>query len=223
MDVLCPEYPSYGIYTKKDDSLTMDEAMLQDARTVLRYCHEQLRYKYENIILVGRSLGTGIVTRLASDFSVRGAVLISAFTAVRDVAKRIAGNMLSKFVPDVFRSIDYVPHARCPLLFIHGEDDAMIPPEMSVMLYAKTNQPKALRLNQFMTHNQFRIESDVFTPMHAFMVGNLELKAYLMPKVKKGSKVEVSLLESQVLQLRKYADNKHDDTEESSSPGGEIL
>jgi len=181
MNVLCPEYPTYGIYTKKDDSLEMDEAIMQDARTVLKYCQTKLHFPLENIILVGRSLGTGVIAQLASEFRVGGSVLVSPYTAVRDVAQNLVGSLLGRVVSDVFRSIDYVDQIKSPVLYIHGEADALIPPTMSVELYDKTKAAKMLTINEEMTHNQFRMESDMFMPMHTFMVEKLNLSHHLYP------------------------------------------
>ncbi len=179
MNVLCPEYPSYGIYKRKDESLRMDEAILEDARRVLKFCKDNMRFKYENIILIGRSLGTGVATQLACEFNVRGIILISPFTSIRNVAKCLVGNILSKVVPDVFRTIDYIDQVQCPTLLIHGEQDALIPHSMSEELYAKATKQKTLRLNKEMTHNQFKIERDVFDPIQNFMMEKLDLSSHI--------------------------------------------
>jgi len=183
MNVLCPEYPTYGIYKKKDPSLTMDEAILQDARVVIEYCHRRLRFDYQNIILIGRSLGSSVATKLANQFNVRGLVLISPFTSIRKAAEKIAGTFLAKAIPDIFKSIEYIEHVKSPVLFIHGRQDTLIPYEMAIELYEKTKKPKFLKINDRMTHNQFRIESDVFTPIQGFMIDQLDLESYLLPSI----------------------------------------
>jgi pimeloyl-ACP methyl ester carboxylesterase len=179
MNVLCPEYPTYGIYKKKDDGMRMDKAILEDARSVLKYAHTQLRFKYENIILIGRSLGSGVAVKLATEFNVKGMVLISPYTSIRCIAKTVAGNLLSKLVPNAFRSIDYINHIKCPALFIHGVQDSLIPHGMSIELYNKAPGPKVLKINDSMTHNQFKLESDIFTPIQSFMREKLTLKSYI--------------------------------------------
>lgn len=183
MNVICAEYPSYGIYKEKDDSLSMEEAMINDAKKVLKYCKSHLGYQYENIILIGRSLGTGVAVQVANDYKVRGVVMISPFTSIRGVGKFLVGNVLSMVVPDVFRSIDYIQHIKCPVLYIHGEEDGLIPYSMSVELYQKTPTAKAIKINEQMSHNQFRTESDVFSPIHGFMVDKLGLKPHLSMKL----------------------------------------
>jgi len=223
MDILCPEYPTYGMYNKKDDSLTLDEAIIHDARTVIKYCHEKLRYKYENIILVGRSLGTGVAVRMATEFNVRGTVLISPYTCVRDVAKHMVGNMLAKFVPDVFRSIDYISKVKSPVLFIHGEDDTLIPLDMSVKLHAKTRTPKTLKVNRFMSHNQFRIESDMLTPIHMFMIGHLDLRTHLFPPVPRTLRDKMRLETRGSSAKKSVTSSKQGETEATTSQEGQDL
>lgn len=179
MNVLCPEYPSYGIYTQKDDSLTMDEAIMEDAKQVLKYAQTKLNYNIENIILVGRSLGTGVVAQLASEYKIKGSILISPYTTIREVAQNMVGSFLAMVVPDAFRSIDYVDMIRSPILFIHGEADALIPPAMSIRLHDRVRSPKSLVINAEMTHNQFRMETDLFNPINTFMLEKLDLRSHL--------------------------------------------
>jgi len=196
MNVICPEYPTYGTYKKKDPTLTMEEAILQDARVVIEYCHKVLRYEYKNIILIGRSLGSSVATKMACQFHIRGLVLISPFTSIRKAAEKIAGNILAKAIPNIFRSIEYIEHVKAPVLFIHGRQDTLIPYQMAIELYDKTRKPKFLKINDRMTHNQFKIESDVFTPIQAFMVDQLDLGSYLLPSTEdEGEEDEMTITE----------------------------
>jgi hypothetical protein len=46
----------------------------------------------------GRSMGSGPACLLASKYQLRGLMLISAFTSLRDVAKNFVGSVISKIV-----------------------------------------------------------------------------------------------------------------------------
>jgi len=194
MDILCPEYPTYGVYTKRhDDDQTLDEAILQDACTTINFCTQVLRFKCENIILMGRSLGTGVAVQLATKYNVKGVVLISPFTSIRAAATHLAGNILSKIMPNVFRSIDFIDQVQSPLLFIHGEKDALIPHQMSTQLYQKaTVREKSIKINKLMTHNHMKLERDIFLPLEKFMIEVLDLKLHLMSTLSK-SRLRLSL------------------------------
>ena len=116
MDVLCPEYPGYGIY-QKNSSLPIDEVITEDARTIMKFCHEKMRYEYRDIILIGRSIGTGVAVQIATEFEVRGTVLISAFTSIKDVGKHLVGSFLAKMAPDVYRNIDCIHNIKMSCSF----------------------------------------------------------------------------------------------------------
>ena len=181
MNVICPEYPTYGIYKERDVSMGMEEAMLNDARRVMEYCNKTMRYKYENVILIGRSMGSGVAVRLATEFRVKGVMLISPFTSIREVAKLYVGNLIAKMVPDIFKSIDYVSQIKDPLLFIHGREDKLVPYEMSLSLSAKvTEAKKKVFVSKLMTHNRFKLDRDLFQPIQKFMVKEMGLRAHFL-------------------------------------------
>jgi hypothetical protein len=180
MNVLCPEYPTYGIYKNRNTAVSMEEALIEDATKVIKYAHQELKYPYENIILVGRSLGTGIAIRMGTEFKLRGVIVVSAYTGIRDVAKKLVGKVLAKVVPNILRSIDIVDQLKCPILYIHGARDTLILPEMSKKLYEKTTTPKELKICPNMTHNEFKYEPDFFSPIEEFMLNKLSLAQYIL-------------------------------------------
>ena len=57
------EYPSYGVYSYKKPS---EKIFFEDSLLVYDYCVNKLKFKPENIIIFGRSIGSGISTYLAS-------------------------------------------------------------------------------------------------------------------------------------------------------------
>ena len=131
----------------------MEEAIFNDANSVLKFANEKLNYPMENIILIGRSLGSGIATKIASEYKIKGLILISAYTSIREAAKYKVGGLLSKFVGNMFRTIDIIDKVECPILFIHGSRDDVIPCNMSIELHKKATAPKELKLNPTMSHN----------------------------------------------------------------------
>jgi len=205
MDILCPEYPTYGVYKNRSGEQSLDQAILKDARATMDFCTQVLRFKPENIILMGRSLGTGVAVQLATQYNVRGVVLVSPFTSIRAVAKNLVGKLLSKIMPNVFRSIDKIDQIQSPILFIHGEKDALIPPEMSKKLYSKAKGPKSIKVNKFMTHNQIKLERDIFQPLEKFMVEVLDLEVHLEPFLK--TKLRASLYSRLSIQSRQSQDS----------------
>lgn len=80
-----------------------------------------------SIMLLGRSIGTGPATFLASQNPVSTLVLIAPFTSVRDLAKDVSGKLLQYIVSDRFRNIDLISSVKCPTFIVHGQKDTLVP------------------------------------------------------------------------------------------------
>mmetsp|Transcript_3736 Transcript_3736/g.3167 ORF Transcript_3736/g.3167 Transcript_3736/m.3167 type:complete len:229 (-) Transcript_3736:136-822(-) len=134
INIICQEYPKYGIYAKKDKSKDMPNAIMEDARTVIKYATTELGYDMNKIILFGRSIGSGIAVRMATEFDIRGLVLVSAYTSIRDIVKHKLSVLLSCCVSNMLRSKEHIDKVKCPILLIHGAKDDLIPSKMSEAL-----------------------------------------------------------------------------------------
>lgn len=116
------EYPSYGIYRGSPS----EERILEDAEAVYRFVREELRVSASDIVLVGRSLGSGPAVHLASEHEVFGMVLVSAFTSIADVATDKFSPLLSWIVRQRFNNLAKIARVRCPVSFVHGLKDQMV-------------------------------------------------------------------------------------------------
>lgn len=131
MRVLAPEYPSYGVYR---DSSSSSEQILTDAEKIYSYLTKVLGYQEKNIILIGRSIGTGPATHLASRKSPGALVLLSAFTSIQAVIGNFAG-FLKLLVKERFDNLRNFQKVTCPTLLIHGIRDKLISYEHSLKLH----------------------------------------------------------------------------------------
>jgi len=125
------EYQGYGI-SKGSPSADL---INQDVRLVYDFFVKYLNVKPENIICFGRSIGTGVATKLVYDLNKEGTIigaliLQSAYLSIRHIAKNIFG-FFGNFSPKVFDNEYYIQNVLVPILFIHGERDTLIPPEHS--------------------------------------------------------------------------------------------
>ncbi|EGR30556.1 hypothetical protein IMG5_129420 [Ichthyophthirius multifiliis] len=157
-NILLTEYGGYGLYQQTDSSVKQIE---YDSEIVLIYINEVLKTPKQNIILLGRSMGSGPACLLASKYQVRGLMLISAFTSLRDVAKKFVGSFISKIVQNGFQNIDLIDKILCPILIIHGKNDKLVPVKHAHYLADKVNN----RVTQFyqnnMTHNDYDFDKDI--------------------------------------------------------------
>ena len=70
-NILCIEYPGYGVYVETDGLNSKQQRSKQiqkDAETVYRFVRDKCGVKESNIIIMGRSIGSGPACHLASKF-----------------------------------------------------------------------------------------------------------------------------------------------------------
>lgn len=74
-------------------------------------------------------MGSGPTSYLASIKNPNSLLLMSPYTSIRDAAKALFGwaSFLSVIVYEKFRNIDTIKRARCPVFFLHGQKDTLVP------------------------------------------------------------------------------------------------
>ena len=108
---------------------------MNDAETIYQYLTETLKIKSHNIIIFGRSIGTGPATWLAANKNPGLLILMSAFTSIRKVVKHIAGSFAQYIIKERFKNINTIKEVKCPVFFVHGKKDTLIPPKHSQQLF----------------------------------------------------------------------------------------
>ena len=133
MHVMAVEYPGYGLYKGSGPN---EEMIREDAESIYDYLTTIIGVKEQDIIIFGRSMGSGPTSYLGSQRNPHCILLMSAFTSIKDAAKNIFGwaGFLSAVVYERFRNIDYIANAKCPCFFLHGIKDTLIPYTHSVEL-----------------------------------------------------------------------------------------
>ncbi|WP_289062764.1 alpha/beta hydrolase [uncultured Zobellia sp.] len=125
------DYRTYGKSTGK----VSEAALYKDAQ--LFYDYAKQRYQEKEIILYGRSFGTGIATWLASENEPEKLVLESPFYSAVALGKHrfpfLPIDWLSNFR---FPSNEYIKQVECPIYIFHGKEDTVIPYESAEKLFA---------------------------------------------------------------------------------------
>lgn len=107
----------------------------------------------DRIVLLGRSLGSGIATELAVRHPCRRLVLVSPYTSMVDMGKLIAGPLANFAVADRYDNLAKIRRVRCPVVILHGTRDEVIPVEMGRKL-AATAGAKLIEVPEA-SHNEF--------------------------------------------------------------------
>jgi pimeloyl-ACP methyl ester carboxylesterase len=130
--VLVPEYRGYGT----NPGSPSETGLYADGRAALGWLVAQ-GVPERQIVLVGNSLGSGVATQLASERKVRALVLVSAFSALPDIAaEKFWWLPVRSLVKDRFDNIGKLAKISPPVLIIHGLADTMIPPDHAERLAA---------------------------------------------------------------------------------------
>lgn len=118
-----------------------------DARAAL--AHLQLRYgvRPETTLYLGVSLGAAVAIRLAAESAPPlGMALVAPFASLRDMAriwypKLTLGGWL---IGNRYNSQALVAGINCPLLILHGAEDALVPAWQGRWLYDAARAPKEM-------------------------------------------------------------------------------
>lgn len=121
-DVFVMDYRTYG----KSVGQLSEQALYSDAQ----FCYDYLKEHYDenNIIVFGRSLGSGIATQLTSKNKPKQLILETPYYSIADVAKHKfplfpIGRMLKYQLP----SYQYIQKVTCPIFIFHGTKDYVVP------------------------------------------------------------------------------------------------
>jgi fermentation-respiration switch protein FrsA (DUF1100 family) len=153
-NVLALDYRGYG---GSEGSPTLAGVQL-DIDAAMQALVRRADVDARRIIVFGQSLGAALavhyVARSAHRSSLRAVVLDSPFSDYRLIAReKLAGFFLTwplQWLPNLTVQNDYSPAASIealspiPVLFIHGEQDAVVPLHHSRRLYERAGQPKEL-------------------------------------------------------------------------------
>lgn len=177
------EYPGYGLYIGEPSA----DKILRDAETVFDYLQYQIGVPPDDILLFGRSIGSGPATHLASRRNVGALILMSPYTSIKAVAREIAGAVGSLVVADRFRNIDAIRKVYSPTYFIHGQKDRLIPFSHTVELMNNCGGICGMNLPENMTHDDYLLEEHLTKPIAKFLSKcefeiNMGKKFYEIPR-----------------------------------------
>lgn len=143
-NVFAYDYRGYGLSEGKPS----EQNSYEDAEIAHNYLTNNLKIPPEKIIIHGRSLGAAVSIDLASQQKCGGLISESSFVTAFRVLTRYP---IYPF--DKFQNLYKIEKVNCPVLFIHGKRDEIIPFWHSEILFSKANEPKFFYAINEANHN----------------------------------------------------------------------
>lgn len=116
-------HPGYG----KSEGIPSEKGLYQNALDVYDHVIKEYKLQPENIIVVGRSLGSSVAAYLAANRNISGLVLITPFDSIENIAaqqyKLFPVKILLKHK---FPTIENIVNVNSPILMLAAEEDEII-------------------------------------------------------------------------------------------------
>jgi abhydrolase domain-containing protein 17 len=134
VNIIAYEYPGYsfaafdaaGNYRPPSEG-----GVYAHAHAAYTWATQQQQIQPEDIIIYGRSLGSGAATELASTVASGGLILQSPIAS----AIRVVARQPFTLPMDIFANIDKIHRVRAPTLIVHGDQDEVVPFRHGNMLF----------------------------------------------------------------------------------------
>jgi uncharacterized protein len=122
LDLVMMDYRGYG---KSTGRIGSEAELHADVRAV--WDSVAARYAGQRVVLLGRSLGTGLAARLASELQPDLTVLVTPYLSLQALADEHYPWVPSPILRYPMLSHDWLARVRTPVMLLHGDADALIP------------------------------------------------------------------------------------------------
>jgi uncharacterized protein len=147
---LLVNYRGYGLSSGRPS----EAALYGDALAIYDRAVQRPDIDGHHVIVIGRSLGTGVATYVASRRQVAGVVLVSPYDSMVRVAHGVYPFLpVGLLLRHRFESDQRAPSIHAPLLALAAEQDTLIPLERSRRLVEKWAGPSRLQVLAGVDHN----------------------------------------------------------------------
>lgn len=127
------EYEGYSIYPGS----TSTEVLKRDSLCVYQYVTQKLGFRRQNIIVMGRSIGTGVALELMRTVNPGALVLISPFASIKSLAREFVGFLGELIAKEAFDNRANIEMVACPTFLLHGKKDSTISFENTIELASR--------------------------------------------------------------------------------------
>ena len=144
------DYRGYG----RSEGAPEEQGILADGYAAQQWLTKRSGLRPDELVLMGRSLGGGVVVDLASKSGARGLVLQNTFTSVPDAAAYLyPWAPVRWLMKNRYDSLSKINNYSGPLLISHGTADTLVPIALSRRLYEAASGRKEFYVIEGGDHN----------------------------------------------------------------------
>ncbi len=147
VDVILAEYRGYG----KSEGNISEDGLYKDAEAWLSFALKD--YKQNDIFLLGRSIGSVATVNVAQDKNLAGVILVTPLSNAKDMTKVINLPILGSLVARKLDNMSKINSIKSKILFLHGDNDKLIPLSLAKKLYTHFSGKKEFVLVKNAGHN----------------------------------------------------------------------
>lgn len=146
------------------------KALCRDALHILDALAARENIPLDRIVLLGRSLGSGVAVHVAAHRPVRGVILVTPFDSLSNVARHhypfLPVRLLLKHP---FDSAALAPALKMPALILMGDEDDIIPNDRSLALAERWGGPVETVRIPGVGHNDIQAHERYWQAINAFL------------------------------------------------------
>ena len=136
------DYRGFG---RSEGEIGKGEDLFSDGRAALDWLQKEKGVAPSGVFLFGESIGSAPALQLASELPVKGVILESPFTTLKELARKhypfAPSLLLGSFA---FDNLSNIQKMKAPLLIIHGKADEICPFRMGETLFESASGAKEI-------------------------------------------------------------------------------
>lgn len=163
-DLFIIDYRGFGKSTGK----LSEKGLYADGRGAYRELLAR-GYEPEDIVVLGRSIGTGIACEIAATEEIGALILETPFTSMVELATEYIPVLPRLILNYKFKNEKKAAQIDVPTLIIHGDRDEVIPIEHGRAIFEAFSEPRKLVELNGASHNDFTGHPEYLPALSAFL------------------------------------------------------
>ncbi|BAJ03044.1 conserved hypothetical protein [Shewanella violacea DSS12] len=172
-ELLEPELSAYSVYLvnyrgyASSEGSPSEAALLSDALAM----YDSLALTHESVFVIGRSLGSGVASYIASERPVKKLVLVTPFDSIQSIAqKQFPFYPMSILLKDKFNSVARAGNIYCDTLILGAEYDKIVRRiHTDKLIQALVNRAPEVIFIQGAGHNDISQHATYYQSISAFL------------------------------------------------------